>query len=448
MVIDGRGRQLEPVGNLGPTTYTSRKKMNKVIEPTNEMAYAQDMASNILERLKEGERVVLFFHGGLNLQVDGMARADRLNKYGEIYDIPHIVYVNWQSSFLSSYRDRLFAIREGKDYRSRGLVKNTATKMTSPLYLAGDLVSSIGRLPISLERQLATGIQSSNPWRNDDIDDVQKEIESLKTRKHLPHFEFVENQPPHLSYILPSWLLYPFRIVTTPLVDGFGGPSWDVMQRRTTIMYEREVGKSHGGENHQGPLYTLGVALSEKLGSTTNYSGHFDLIGHSMGAILGSEFLRRFPGIHFNNVVFMAAACRVRDITDGVMPYLADKRNRDTQYFHLMLHPKAEIRESSAFHIAPEGSLLVWLDQMFEKPDASLDRMAGRYINMGLTVRFIEQEAMRLDPGLGQRMYFKTFPYVRGGLTNGPMKHGDFGKYEFWDKRFWMPGENGPYKVY
>jgi hypothetical protein len=308
-------------------------------------------------------------------------------------------------------------------------------------------------MPITLERQGATLVTNMRLGPIGDIVNAQHEFGCLQSLRHVSK---VEDSGMHWGHCVPSVLFSPARIVTTPLVDMIGTPAWDVMQRRTTILFNREVPHNvekcdiDPGAVIHGPLYKLGNALGQASLKTRDLKsrGKLILIGHSMGAILCAELLNRFPEIHFDRIIFMAAACRVRDLTDFIWPYLARRGNHETIFYNLTLHPQAETRESNFFRLAPEGSLLVWIDQWFDKPDAILDRTAGRYVNLGMSGRYLDQEALKLEaenPGstIGERIFFKIFPYQRGKAPKRPMTHGSFvqfgekSPFNFWEEDFY-----------
>jgi hypothetical protein len=136
------------------------------------------------------------------------------------------------------------------------------------------------------------------------------------------------------------------------------------------------------------------------------------------------------------------------------------------QFHSLMLHPLTEVRELEAGGLPPQGSLLVWIDEMFGGPRTVDDRTFGRWFN-------IEQTVQLFPPQVRSRMHFRVFPSqsdLRGGdaveraafyadcapapgevfartAADGgapvdpsvrcyPVKHGEFADYAFWRDGF------------
>ncbi|MCI5123513.1 MAG: hypothetical protein D3925_03315 [Candidatus Electrothrix sp. AR5] len=200
------------------------------------------------------------------------------------------------------------------------------------------------------------------------------------------------------------------------------------MTGRTTPVYCR---------NRQGEELTKSFANGKNF-----KKGKLILIGHSMGTILAAEMLRLFPELPFDDIIFMAAACSVKDLTDKIIPYLAYRDNHKINFYNLMLHPQAETRESNLFGIGPVGSLLVWIDQWFEKPDTVLDRTAGRLTNIGLNAHYIGntlKKAGETSQGdVKSRFHLKVFPYrSKMEEEDVPMEHGSFDDFCFWQENFW-----------
>ena len=126
----------------------------------------------------------------------------------------------------------------------------------------------------------------------------------------------------------------------------------------------------------------------------------------------------------------MAAACSVRDFQRTVLTYL--DRHPRARFYNLCLHPVNEIRESNAEAVAPRGSLLVWIDDMFSRPHTPLDRTLGRWQN-------IVEVAYVIPRHLRPRVTLKAFgvePDDRNRPMN-PQKHGHFSGQRYWRPEFW-----------
>ena len=117
--------------------------------------------------------------------------------------------------------------------------------------------------------------------------------------------------------------------------------------------------------------------------------------------------------------------------------------------------------------LPPQGSLLVWIDEMFGGPRTVDDRTFGRWFN-------IEQTIQLFPPQVRSRMHFRVFP-SQGDLKDGdaeergefhrsctpgpgksfvkgqgssavdrstrchPTKHAEFADYAFWRDAFLGP---------
>jgi hypothetical protein len=135
----------------------------------------------------------------------------------------------------------------------------------------------------------------------------------------------------------------------------------------------------------------------------------------------------------FDKIVYMAAACSLRDYLNTIPHYLeeyGDKNNGQIgpQMYHLMLNDHAETAEQSLGLSLP-GSLLVWIDGFFARPDSSLDLVAGRYQNLLRIVHL--HDILHIRP----RVSLKVF-----GSENrtNPQTHGDFDNFPFWKEEFWQ----------
>jgi pimeloyl-ACP methyl ester carboxylesterase len=186
------------------------------------------------------------------------------------------------------------------------------------------------------------------------------------------------------------------------------------------------------------PTGAVSIFLDSLTALTADTAQHYTvtIIGHSMGTIVASEAVRTHPRLPISSIVFMAGAASMREFEIGVLPYL--ELHHETRFYNLTLHPIAERREFYLAHLAPDGSLLEWIDGYLSAPETELDRVIGKWDNIIMGTRIIP------DSVRGQ-IQLKAFGY-RDGLGYGkhhlePSRHGDFDDpgVPFWECSFWQP---------
>lgn len=464
---------------------------------------------NMLEKArKSGKPIVIFTHGGLNFLREAIKRAamDGPIASQECYPI----YICWDSSFTTSYGDHVAKIRNGVNLSG----DNPAwVWLTAPVYVATDLVTSIVRTPrmlLDLARSNLKGSSFPNPHNERSFGDVQDatvryyalrdaggespgpgeeeernalrkklgrapgEIKSKidkaaadladewadirKNKPNKPEWSpiavskgpYVPETSDSLSRIIKGWALAGPKVLVLSILGGAGGDMWDVMSRRTQVMYHYEATfrpnwsskKFHGSyrETNLDTRYSestgigcMGVFLRKLLEAQKNkdFPG-VTLVGHSMGAMIFDEGLREFPGIHYENIVYLAAACSIRDFYETAIPYLERRDHAKTQFYGICLHPRAEDRDISFGEFVPRGSLLIWIDEFLGHPQSFADRRFGHFENALLASRMF-------PPRLQNRIHLTA-------LSAGPGQdrlddHGKFSKGMFWKPAFYkLPG--------
>jgi hypothetical protein len=201
------------------------------------------------------------------------------------------------------------------------------------------------------------------------------------------------------------------------------------------------------------------------------------IIGHSMGAIVTCEMLERFHRLAADNVVLLAAACSIRDFKDKIIPFFQEQDLRadfakaapdrtklyapliKTHLYNLCLNDTAEHIEPNPgqLDLSQRGSLLTWVDTLYQSPESENDRTFGRWVNAVLSTDDIPSSLLG-------RVSIKSFGLDRPRQKDSPVytemksatkvideptKHGEFTRYDgarkrttnfrFWDKNYRAP---------
>lgn len=429
-------------------------------------------------------KVLIFIHGGLNEPVGTLKRARNL--YDDILCAGYYpIFINWRSSLLSSYKDHLLFVRQGRFYPP----PDPAGFLWSPGYVFSDVMRGVGRVFLSAGQLLMNDIDGG-PWcpgyrfcANPPPVDIVNQLKGKSTPKgEMLSSAGTEKGPKSIPFkdenisvvkdektngvrtsILAAfpWLLtLPARIVAAPILDTAGAGAWEVMMHRTTTLFHTDEeldGKllAEGRSPKQGGVEMFLTKLKEQV-KKGNDKWEFVLVGHSMGAIVLNQIVRDYgEDLPISHIVYLAAACSIRDYQDTVWPYLQLQHFKDkstasnniTKIHHLMLHPKAESQDTVPFiadytplqwynlgfyfNPLPRGSLLVWLDGFLMNPASPLDRTAGRFTNL--------MQAADLTPDdLRPNISFTVFE--KGEETKTPQHHAGLSdRIQFWKEDCWYP---------
>lgn len=313
--------------------------------------------------------ILLYLHGGLNSYETAYSRADSwVDENGSlIADSPaYPIFVCWHSSLWSSYADHLLFVRQGRHRPVLGAI-------TSPVFLVADLGRSILRAPFVWSSQV--GKFCTGTFGNHDDSGVYgRDCRSL-----------LDKFGSGASYVLTL----PLKIVGTLFVDALGTSAWEMMQRRTRLLFAPED-PADGREltEPKAPFVEFLAALAAYQRATARdpkATGSDILVAHSMGAIVANRMLRLavarpddFP--RFRKIVYVAPACSVADCIAATVSYL--HLHRDAELEIHVLHPEADRNEIYFGDLAPRGSLLDWLDQFLDKPLTPRDRVIGKRENL------------------------------------------------------------------
>lgn len=416
--------------------------------------------------------LLLFVHGGL-VTKENAAEATReiLNEIENDNlkrkkDTPYIypIFVNWESGMDDAYLDHLYRVRQGHESKILG-------PLSSPFYLLADFGRAFSRIPVTY------GYQGYNAVKHTVVDD-EKAVETMNNEFYggsslgghaislgADKTTSFEKGLGKSTYLIPGVL----KLFTTPMLDMVGKSSWDNMLRRTKLLFRSPTDynlkqeklelstveqiedmvtinswnypqpQSYKYRNSTGGLSVLMRALQKFKPLQQEDRLSVTLIGHSMGTIVMSELLRQFSDdkqdLTYNDIVYMAAACTIRDFEGTVIPYLA--KHEKTNFYNLTLHPIAEENENFFVDTVPRGSLLVWIDDFASDPATRTDLTLGKWNNAKIAWPFIPKNVR-------EQITLKAFGIEDPSVNKGkgykiPQKHGEFNDVStsFWQREYW-----------
>jgi len=348
-----------------------------------------DVAGHVRTAHSQGKtaRILVYVHGGLISQADSlrfiesMLAPDGLLKGTDYYP----VFINWDASLGSSLYDDIFEVRRGTRDPLIGYP-------TSPFVALSRLLSGIAELPVKLVYQYDTEKMQFESWEGEERSGGEMVGNGIITIASLP-----------------------VTIVSLPIISGFGEGAWKMLRRRTEQMFAHQIRpQKHvfiDQDHRPGALRQFfeeitPVAQGEHPGI------EITLVGHSMGAIVVNKILRAFPKIKFDRIIYMAAAASIDDFMDTVPPYLA--LYPQTRFYSFSLSNRDEGGEFNYF--LPRGSLLVWIDNMYEPGISPVGKRVGFFRN---------KDIIQIRPMEGVCCKHMTFVKFTG-LEGQPRKHGEF----------------------
>lgn len=374
-------------------------------------------------------KIAIYIHGGLNTTNDSECRAEKLaeNFSAKGY---HPIFVHWRSGLGTTYWEHLWNHRQGEYWMIWGPI-------TSPLVLVTDLGTSIFRTPMIWWYQLVSLVRGMG-WELPQYANALSVSDKLVVENTIDYDPGVDLRGNGLKNVQGVMGVREFAnsMITAPIFDAVGTNAWDVMNRRTDVMFAKPVTNdfldtystiSEFNARKTGSLRQFFETLAEAH-KTKLKDVEIILIGHSMGTIIASEVLARRPEINFSKIIYMAAACSIKDYELSVQPYL--KKHPNTQFYNYMLHPKAENYETHLLGFGGTGSLLVQIDNFYANPVSERERTLGKWENVMNGFNYFSED---IYPQLHFRTmdyetdYKKVIFYHSGEKAKEPVKHGDFG---------------------
>lgn len=407
-------------------------------------------------------KLLIHVHGGLIFFVDTYKRVSEIapiiEQDGDDWHYP--IFISWPSSPFGTYGEHLTSIRSGKK------VDTLTGALTSPFVLLTDLMQ-IGNIVSSVYRQSQRviteiayntgqeGDTEPEAWRpaKDNYDAVVPNPQCTGTNHSIDGYPKVYWS----KYLYPKkWsaayfedyvgrhtaksLTYPIRstigtIYNSAIVES----AWRNMKRRTkNIFYPPETFIAGDTMDYVEGGRFFKLLLKRINGNKQFYDYEITLVAHSMGTMVLNHAFKKYRSSWIEsdalkNIVYMAAAASLQNTMDSVFPIISqinDKPGQTVTFYNLTLNRLAEISETTAQSLLPNGSLLINIDDHLETPETPLDRTMGQETNVLAVIPVIKGQ-------LGNSVTHAQFKSFDRYQHYGPDKHGSFNKMPFWRKSFW-----------
>ncbi len=412
--IDSNGALLDPTSDK-TTTISDEDTYITNILGNFERKNAEPQKSG-----KPSLQLTIFIHGGLNTFENARDRVTR--DAGKMLDDgKYPLFISWDSGALPNVSDHIFFLRRGVKTKALGV-------LSSPFVMLEDALRSLARVPASTYNVLFDqntflycGDKDLVCINSNEKLDAAKDLKQISANTSL---NIHVNQNDTGFTLGEKWTIWnPVKLFTAPMVDGVGTGAWDSMLRRTDLVLLKDIASANNGSL----LDTTAATKFLDRWANNHPDRKVILIGHSMGTIIANNIINKYQDkIDFNRIVYMAAACRIKDIDYVIAPYL--DHNKEAVFYNLSLHPDRDLSENSYYDFVPRGSLLIWIDQTFASINSFQDRTAGYWLNI---VRSASQTFA--DEDIRNRVHLTRFP-----INNcPPQKQSEFGESEFWKEEFW-----------
>lgn len=411
-------------------------------------------------------KILVYIHGGLNSLSSSDRRFDSAGKtiLNEKTEWHYPVYVSWPSGAPSTIAEHAVSIREGRPANFYiGL-------LTSPLIVGADILQSVGNLPSTLYYQITTEKDRvatkspftrglSNAWKESAKRFCNQQApvarlptagmcdgaQDYKVQANLSMYYYGSAQ--QITQGSASTLTIPVRYSIGALYhSALATSGWDVMKRRArNVFYPPQLfdGRNVAGVAGGSFFDLLRQRAEYHLARGNELDYEVTLVGHSMGAIVINNALERnqarwVDSGAIRNVVYMGGAATIADTLNSVEPLLtrATAAKSPINFYNLMLNRVAEISEDNAVGLIPLGSLLVSIDQHYERPEHPLDRTIGSEVNVHTSIGILN-DALQYSDGA---VVFKSFDRCAGAK---PYKHTHFGDLAYWRADTWRSATSG-----
>jgi len=462
----------------------------------SDLKAATDLAT---EKSSKKTRLLIYVHGGLNAVEKSIERNKKLahNIMADEYYWSYPRFLVWPSDGSTNYFEHALNISGGRYSENliRGIFGGVATLVSDFLEAIVDVPRSwyaqgvnfkdtfwgLNEKKYQHSNVVGTSLFSvSHAWeqaylnfcnvasqsnseckgfvQDDRVDDGSSNVGSLKgANLYWSSYQRASKNPLKNPRLIWDRLSGLSRISVGALAHGeIGAASWRNMKRRAanitspTVIFDRRILQRHSCSKG-GNSCVAGVGYFSELLRQINLDEdpmrfEITLIGHSMGAFVLNDLINSNLDLlakHrlLKDVVYMAAATSIKQSVETIYNLYDTYSQHEVsendwpRVSNLMLNRVAEVGELMFYGFVPSGSLLTWIDDVYERPAHPTERTFGSEINIYAALPSIKKS---LGVFYTEKITFKSFDRHPGFK---PQQHSEFNDGKFWKPTYWRIGK-------
>lgn len=421
------------------------------------------------------ERLLVYFHGGLVNETSGMGSAEVMR--ASFVDVPsktHAVTFVWETGLWETIVENLsskttdnqfqkvlnFVIRlvgkkVGIDSRGGGETLDNATIETEKLkeYPFAELNINIGTKGngarggnimfdeedeesffARLEQESKTMIRAENEMETEEIEVAEPDADAedskgllltLGTLVAKIAFAVLKRYTKETHHdFYPTIVEETFRKL---YIDTIGKWGWSEMKEKAQQMFADNKGRS-GDDLHAGTYFL--TLLEQHYQKRYNAGKKFsiELVGHSAGSIAICNMLaatsENFKQLKYNNVVFLAPACRTDLFIEKGIPA---KENGIFKKFKMFTMQEQYEKKDYCLKYVYTYSLLYLVSGLFEhETDAKIMGLHEQFKAEGRYARFEELKVLNSFITNNKLALSKDIENTDNSMWTDSLRHGDF----------------------
>ncbi len=422
---------------------------------------------------KDIEKLLIYFHGGLVSEKKGMAAAELMkNNFADENAKRHVVSFVWETGPIETIVQNLKDLKDLAgdslfEEATKFVIKLVARKLgISDARGSGEYLSN---LTISEEKQKIEPFEDLDKDLNArggeviDIDDENEiysefykrlETESKQLLSSEASEQLINIEPENKTISRGGFLaiakivaqiafavlkryfnkthhdFYPtimeeaFRKI---YLDKVGHWGWKQMKDKSAEMFQLNNGRS-GNDQYAGALFLQMLEKHSKDRSAAGKKFEVELIGHSAGSIAICNLLDRtdknFPGIRYNNIFFLAPACRTDLFLEIGKPA---KEKGLFQKFKMFTMEENNEKKDHCIPFIYTHSLLYMISGLFENEiDSKIMGLHEQFKATGRYENFDELKKIKTFIYENKLVLSTDIANTDLSLLSNSLKHGDF----------------------